>query len=164
MKGWDGPVEMDWDVALSELRFAIQRNVPVRMGTLWRSFRNPNTTTINAAKDTIVITVPPGDPAHDYARIQDDGGYIPPYQSPPGKVMRAEIPQGSGIFRFFTKRKGFHLPGYNYINNAVYEWWHGVKPVIVRWRAGIAGGGVGWRSGPAGQGLRDIEGGTTSAP
>ena len=151
MKGWDGPVQMDWDVMLSDLRFAIQRNVPVKMGTLRRAFMNPATTRLNDAKDRITITVGPGDPSHPYARIQDDGGYIPPYQSPPGKVMRAEIPQGSGIFRFFTKRRGFYLPGFDYINKAVSEWWNGFRPVMVR-----------WRSGRAGQGLRTIPGGTAS--
>ena len=151
MKGWDGPVQMDWDVMLSDLRFSIQRNVPVKMGALKRAFMNPDAVTINSAKDTITITVGKGDPAHDYARIQDAGGYVPPYQSPPGKVMRAEIPQGSGIFRFFTKRRGFYLPGFDYINRAVNEWWRGFRPVMVR-----------WRSGPAGQGLRIVRGGTVS--
>jgi len=54
-----------------------------------------------------------------YARIQDTGGDIPPYECPPGKVMHAVI-DGKDVF--FTSRRGFYLQGQHYIREALDEW------------------------------------------
>lgn len=94
------------------LRQLIQKNAPVDTGALKASWNDPRTVQI-MDNGTVEIDNP-----LPYARIQDTGGDIPPYESPPGKVMRAVI---DGQVRFFTKRKGFHLPGHHYVMEAIQE-------------------------------------------
>ena len=101
------------DLRLRSLRLLIQKHSPVDSGDLRESWNDPRT----------VQQKPDGNVEIDnplpYARIQDEGGDIPPYTCPPGKVMRAVI---DGEVRFFTSRKGFRLPGSQYVSRAVQEW------------------------------------------
>ena len=101
------------DMRLRDLRLRIQRKAPVKSGALYLSWEDPRTVQMKA-DGSIEIDNP-----LRYARIQDEGGDIPPYECPPGKVMRAVI---DGQVRFFTSRKGFHLPGSQYVSAAVTEW------------------------------------------
>ena len=94
------------------LRQLIKQNAPVDTGALKRSWDNPKTVQIRP-DGTVEIDNP-----LPYSRIQDTGGDIPPYECEPGKVMRAVI---DGQVRYFTKRKGFHLDGHQYIQQALQE-------------------------------------------
>ena len=103
--------------SLRELRLLIKRNSPVKSGRLKRSWNDPRT--VQARPDgSIEIDNP-----LPYARIQDLGGDIRPYdiveEKGPGHVMRAVI---DGKVRFFTSRKGFTLPGSQYVQRAIVEW------------------------------------------
>lgn len=92
------------------LRQLIQKNSPVDTGKLKASWNDPRTVQI-LPNGVVEIDNP-----LPYARIQDTGGEIPPYKSPPGKVMRAVI---NGQVRYFTSRVGFHLSGSQYLSRAL---------------------------------------------
>ena len=143
---WDGPLEIDWDFEIDSLRESIRSFTPFDSGALRNAFLEPETITINDKKDVITINIAPPNTAWKYANIQDVGGFIPPYDiikaKGPGHVMRAEI---KGETRFFTKRKGFRLRGFNYIERGVRDWVD--RPGWIS---------IGWRGGPAGQGLRTL--------
>ena len=104
---------------LRSLRLAIKRKAPVDTGRLKRSWDDPRT--VQMKGDTIEI-----DNKLPYAKIQDEGGTIPPYDiiaaRGPGKVMRAEIPKGSGQIRYFTKRDKIVIKPQNYVAEAIAEW------------------------------------------
>jgi len=152
---WDAPLEIDWELATDLLRQSIKGYTPIASGTLRSAFDEPQTITVNDAKNVITINVAPPSPAWPYARIQDEGGDIPPYECPPypsykpSWVMVAEI---GGVTRFFTKRKGFHLPGFQYVDRGIQTWLDSPNWINIHWRAGKAG-----------QGLRVIPGGIVSS-
>jgi len=121
-----------------DLRELIAKNSPVDTGALRASWSDPSTVSI---KDdgTVIIDNP-----LPYARIQDVGGYIPPYDiveaKGPGHVMVANI---GGQTVFFTKRRGFELPGQHYVLDALNEYASEPKnllgpPLKVQWEG--AGG------------------------
>ncbi len=102
---------------LRSLRLTIKANAPVDSGKLKRSWDDPRT----------VQRLPSGvvqiDNKLPYARIQDEGGTIPPYDiiaaKGPGHVMRAVI---AGQVRYFTKRGKIKIEPQNYISKAVTQW------------------------------------------
>ena len=151
--GWTKPLNLDWEFNIDKLRESIRSFTPFDSGALRSAFLEPETITVNEGNDIITIHIAPPNTAWKYANIQDVGGFIPPYDiikaKGPGQVMRAEI---KGETRFFTKRKGFRLRGFNFIEKGVRDWTS--RPGWVT---------LGWRKGPAGQGLRRIPGGRTSA-
>ena len=126
------------DLRLRDLRLRIQRNSPVDSGALKASWNDPRTVQQKSDGNIEIDNPLP------YARIQDQGGDIPPYKSPPGRVMRAVI---NGQIRFFTSRKGFHLPGSQYVSRAVQEWQHSPYGI---------GQHAGWGDRPAGLGVGDL--------
>jgi hypothetical protein len=155
--GWDGPLDIDWEWALTDLRRELKNAAPADSGTLRNSFNDPRTVTQSRDKRKIFIKIEPPALAWKYARIQDKGGFVPPYDiiaaKGPGSVMRAEIPRDSGTFKFFTSRRGFRLSGSNYVDRAIIAWARRLNFITISWRAGRGG-----------QGLRTIPGGVTSAP
>ncbi len=102
---------------LRSLRLTIKANAPVDSGKLKRSWDDPRT----------VQRLPSGvvqiDNKLPYARIQDQGGTIPPYDiiaaKGPGHVMRAVI---AGQVRFFTRRGKIEIAPQNYVSRAVSQW------------------------------------------
>jgi len=98
---------------LKDLRLLIQKHAPVDSGALRASWSDPRTVQMTP-EGRIEIDNP-----LPYARIQDTGGDIPPYECPPGKVMHAII-DGKDVF--FTSRRGFYLQGQHYIREALDEW------------------------------------------
>ena len=155
--GWDGPIELDWGYQLDSLRDLLATFAPADSMALRQDLRRPTTTTLNHDKTEITIKIDPPSLSYRYARIQDEGGIIPPYDiikaKGAGHVMRAEIPSGSGNIRFFTRRKGFTLPGFQYVDRAVAAWFAIRSSVVIKWREGRAG-----------QGLRTQRGATISSP
>jgi len=111
------PKIMPTQESLRRLRLLIKSNAPVKTGALKRSWNDPRT--VQARPDgSIEIDNP-----LPYARIQDTGGEIPPYDiieaKGAGHVMRAVI---DGEVRYFTSRRGFTLPGSQYVQRAIAEW------------------------------------------
>ena|SRR3990167_2893892 len=163
--GWDAPLDIDIVVDIPSLRQQIQMYAPRKSGDLIAAFDSPDVITYNADENVINIRVGTEHKPWRYARIQDEGGWIPPFdiRNPAGlqhigfssrfgrqhgPVMVAMI---GGEKRFFTKRRGFHLTGSHYIDKGVMAWWRGRVPVEIK-----------WRSGRAGQGLRRVPGAITS--
>ena len=152
--GWDAPLDVDWNFQVEELRKYLADYAPGRSGQLRTDLRSPGTVTINKEQTEIYIKIGPNAPSGAYARIQDEGGYVPPFDireaektrnsmlmtRPYSKVMRAVI---GGVARFFTKRKGFHLRGWHYVDRAVSRWWDELcgnpKATVVEWAEGEAG-------------------------
>ena len=152
--GWDAPLDVDWNFQVDSLREHLANSAPASSGTLRSDLRQPEAVTINKKQTEIRITVQPPAASYPYARIQDEGGYIPPFDirkaeltrnpmlmnRPYSKVMRAVI---GGVARFFTKRRGFHLRGWHYVDRAVSRWWDELcgnpRETVVEWRGGEAG-------------------------
>ncbi len=101
---------------LRSLRLAIKAKAPVASGKLKRSWNDPRTVQVIDGKIEIDNPLP-------YARIQDQGGTIPPYNiidaKGPGHVMRAVI---GGQVRYFTKRGEIEIKAQNYVSEAIAEW------------------------------------------
>lgn len=147
--GWDKTPAIDWSTLLeslgAELRIAADETTPQSAnnqspdavqqrqaslrpegGTLIRSHRFRVLTGQKAVQWTN---------KKPYAAIQDVGGYIPPLDvsGRKGKYLKGGrrtaygTRGGSGVmlayigggWRFFTKRKGFTLPGQNYTGRAI---------------------------------------------
>jgi hypothetical protein len=152
---WDGPLDIEWEPEIDRLRQSIRSFAPIASGALRSAFLEPRTIRKDPNKSEIIIHVAPPSTAWRYALIQDQGGYVPPYQCPPRPSKKPSwvmVAQIGGQTRFFTKRKGFYLRGFNYIDRGVDDWWYNRNGIEIR-----------WRSGPAGQGLRTIQGGRLSA-
>ena len=102
---------------LAKLRELIKANAPVDTGALRDSFDDPRTVQL-LPDGTIEVDSP-----LPYARIQDQGGTIPPYDiiaaKGPGHVMRAVI---DGEVRFFTKRGEIRIPAKHYVARAIAQW------------------------------------------
>jgi len=102
---------------LRSLRMAIKASCPVDSGDLKKSWNDP--LTVQARPDgSIEIDNP-----LPYARIQDQGGTIPPYDiiaaKGPGHVMRATI---NGQVRYFTSRKEIVIKPQHYVQKAINQW------------------------------------------
>jgi len=125
-------VEISTTDRARELRGLLAKHSPVDTGALRASWSDPGTVRLKS-DGTVILDNP-----LPYARIQDTGGYIPPYECPPGKVMVAEI---GGETVFFTKRKGFDLPGQHYVMDALADFASQPEnllgpPLKVQWEGG----------------------------
>ena len=153
IRGWDAPLDVDWDFQLQVLRREIQMCAPSKGGALAQAFDSPDTAVLSEDRGVITISVGTQHKAWRYAKIQNFGGYVPPFnirtQGRPGHkpVMRAMI---GGAYRFFTKRRGFHIQGADYVKRGVFNWWSKLC------RGATMGGKqvVQWRSKHYAQGLR----------
>lgn len=110
------PVVINTAEQARQLRLAIQRHAPVDTGALKASWDDPRTVQI-LPNGTVQIDNPLA-----YARIQDVGGTIPPYDiieaKGPGHVMRAEI---NGKIVFFTKRGAINIKPQHYVRKGLEE-------------------------------------------
>ena len=174
---WDGPLEPDWrrllESAAKELRIAADQTTPQgalnqsQAASMQRKFslREEGGTLVRSHRFRILFSAMEIQWTNKkrYAKIQDVGGYIPPYditQRKGGRYRQGVRNTGlnkkgqetgrrtslgttggsrvmvafvAGGWKFFTKRKGFYLRGQDYTGRAIDK--H-VKHVKVRWEQG----------------------------
>jgi hypothetical protein len=104
--GWDGPLEVDWDFAIDDLRDELVRWAPGAGGALRSDLRAPEAVTINKEMTEIRITIQPPALSASYALAQDEGAIVPPYKCPPRISRKIKSPYSgrnrwaTGIYRF----------------------------------------------------------------
>jgi len=138
---WDGPVQMVFTAKISKLKKAIRSFIPVPKKGL--GLRGSIRAALSEFGQGDTIEVWSSKP---YSEIQDQGGFIPPFEIPSGqrrmvqkgyrrvksrkRYGRVMVFTVGGKKIFTTKRKGFTIPAKNFIQKGVDQWLPEVK---ARW-------------------------------
>ena len=139
--GWDGPLQMDWDVQLDSLRDLLATFAPVASSALRGDLRRPSTTTLSHDKTEITIAIDPPSMSWEYARIQDEGGTTPAHVIRP-RIKKALFWKGAGHPVMKVNHPGSVIPATNYVDKAVVAWFAHFGSIVFKWRAGKAGQGL----------------------